>query len=212
MAEEIERIVWAPGSIRTISYSNYGGKLRVEPTENHLELNATLGDTKVTLIDSPTGRTAYELPSTVVGHLGRWLAGDERAIVNQTASTQTQASVGVGSQYQELYVRYRPQASSSTGDITGERRVNVIRIYIINLNSSSPLQTSGELYVKAECVSVTNSVQSYDLNASVSSVTISSELDGVTDSVEIPLTLGASGSTVRLETVISSVKISGVTI
>ena len=212
MAQEVGYIAWAPGSVRTISFLNYGGKLRVEPTENHLQLNSTLGDSKVTLFNSPTGRTVYELPSTVVGHLGRWLAGDERAIVNQTASTQTQASVGAGDEHQEMYVRYRPQLTSSTGDLTGGRRVNVIRVYIININSSTAMQTSGELHIKAECTAVTTSIQSYDLNATVSRVSLSSDLDGVTDIVEIPLTIGASGSTVRIETVVSSVKISGVTI
>ena len=168
--------------------------------------------TVVTLFDSPTGRYIYELPSTVVGHYGRWFRGDERAITNQTASVQAQVSVGAGSEYQELNTRYRPTVSSSIGDLEAGRRVNKIRIYIINLNSSTSLQSSGEFHIKSTAEDVTIVTQSYDLEASITSITLTADLSGVTDSVEILLTVGPSGSTIQYELVISNVKLTEVII
>jgi len=208
----ISTTAWQPGAIRITSFSNYGGKLKIQPSGNNLQLNTTMNTTVVTLFDSSTGRCIYELPSTVVGHYGRWFRGDERAITNQTASVQAQVSVGAGTEYQELNTRYRPTVSSSLGELTVGRRVNKIRIYIINLNSSTSLQSSGEFHIKAAVEDVTIVTQRYDLDASITSITLTADLAGVTDSVEIPITPGPSGSTVHYELVISSVKLTEVII
>ena len=201
----ISNNVWQPGTIRIVSFSNYGGQFKVQPTGNNLQLNATMNTTVVNLFDSPTGRYIYELPSTLVGHYGRWFRGDERAIINQTASIQAQVSVGAGNEYQELITRYRPTVSSSIGDLSAGRRVNKIRIYIINLNSSTALQSSGEFHIKAAVEDVTIVTQSYDLDAAITNITLSANLAGITDHVDIPITAGPSGSTVQYELVISNV-------
>ena len=201
----ISNNAWKPGSIMITTFSNYGGQFKVETTENHLQLNATMNTTVVTLYDNPTGRYIYELPSTVVGHYGRWFRGDERAIVNQTASLQAQVNVGAGDEFQELITRYRPTVSSSLGDLTGGRRVNKIRVYIINLNGSNALLTGGEFRVKATVDSVTVVTQNYDIDAAITSIKLSAELAGITDSVDIPITSGPSGSTIKYELVISNV-------
>jgi len=197
----ISNNAWKPGSIMITTFSNYGGQFKVETTENHLQLNATMNTTVVTLYDNPTGRYIYELP----GHYGRWFRGDERAIVNQTASLQAQVNVGAGDEFQELITRYRPTVSSSLGDLTGGRRVNKIRVYIINLNGSTALLVGGEFRVKATVDSVTVVTQNYDIDVAITSIKLSAALAGITDSVDIPIISGPSGSTIKYELVISNV-------
>jgi WD40 repeat protein len=215
LEEAISGVAWSPGSTRTLAFSDYGGQLRVEPSANHLQLNVTMGASTYTLFDSDTGRFVYELPSTVVGHLGRWLRGDERSIVNQSSAYQAMMWVETGDEHEELIARYRPLASSSLGDLISERRVNNIRVYVVNLNASQPIGSGGEFHVKVVCDNVTTRVSSYDLDSSITDVSVTgvtAELDGVERTVVLPLTVGPSGSTVRVEVVVSHVKIEGVRI
>lgn len=201
---------WQPGSIKITAFSNYGGQFRLDPIGNNLQLNVTINTTVFTLYNSPTGKYVYELPSIEVSHYGRWFRGDERAIVNQTTSEISQVSVVIGDEHQELISRYRPTVSTSISDLIGGRRINKIRIYIINLNGSNAIQLEGEFYVKSIVKNVTVVTQDYDLDASISSITISANLAGVTDSIEIPITNGPLGSTIRYEFIISNIKLSEV--
>lgn len=210
LEEAISAIAWSPGGSRTLAFSDYGGQLRTEPDENHLTLNITMGNTTVTVFDRDTGRFVYELPSTVVGHYGIWLRGDGRSIVNQSSAYQAQMIVEKGDEHEELVAGYRPLASSSVGDLVSGRRVNNIRVYIINLNGSQHLQSGGEFHVKVVCANVSIQVHSYDLNASVTTVSVTAVLGGEEDTVVVPLTLGPFSSTVKVEVVVSRIRIEGV--
>ena len=210
MEGAVSESVWSPGSMRTLAFSNYDGSLRVEPDANHLLLNATMDGSTYTLFDSDTGRFVYELPCTEIGHYGRWLRGDDRAIVNRSTAYQAQMSVGVGDEFEELYVRYRPLASSSVGDLVSGRRVNNIRVYIVNLNASEALDSGGEFHVRVHSTGVDTETHTYDLDPGVTSVYLKAVLDGEEETVSIPVTAGASGSTVKIEVVIGYVEIEGV--
>jgi hypothetical protein len=208
MEAAISSSAWAPGSIRALAFSDYGGELRVDPEANPLLINVTLGDETSTVFDSNTGRFLYELPSTVVGHLGRWLRGDSRPIVNQSTAYQAQMSVETGDERQELRARYRPLMSSSVGGLVADRYVNSIRIYVINLNGSQAIQSGGEFHVKATCTGVATSVYTFNTSEEVAEVT--AVLDGSTRTLQVPLTSSPSGATVRVEVVVSHVKVEGV--
>jgi hypothetical protein len=201
---------WSPRASKVVAISDYGGQLRVEPRGSHLLVNLTMDGSTYTVFDSDTGRFIYELPSTVVGDLDRWLRGDQRVIVNQSTAYQSLMRVETGSEYQELVARYRPLVSSSLGDVSGGRRVNNVRIYIVNLNASEAIQSGGEFHVKVTCENVTTLVNSYDLGVTVTTMDILADLDGVQRTVAVPITVGASGSTVRVEVVVCHVKIEGV--
>ncbi len=208
----ISAVAWSPGGSRTLAFSNYGGQLRVEPNENHLTLNITMGNTTVTVFDSDTGRFVYELPSTVAGHYGVWLRGDGRSIVNQSSAYLARMVVEKGIEHEELVAGYRPLVSSSAGELISDRRVNNVRIYVVNLNASQPLQSRGEFYVRVFCNTVSAQVHSYDHNASVTTLVVTAVLGGEEDAIVVPLTVGPSGSTLRLEVIISRVRIEGVRI
>jgi hypothetical protein len=212
LEEAISFTAWSPGASKAVAFSDYGGQLRVEPEESHLLVNLTMDGSTYTVFDSDTGRFIYELPSTVLGDLDRWLRGDQRVIVNQSTAYQSLMSVETGSEYQELVGRYRPLVSSSLGDVSGGRRINNVRIYIVNLNASEAIQSGGEFHVKVTCENVTTLVNSYDLGVTVTTMSILADLDGVQRTVAVPITVGASGSTVRVEVVVCQVKIEGASI
>ncbi len=212
LEEAISFTAWSPGASKAVAFSDYGGQLRVEPGGSHLLVNLTMDGSTYTVFDSDTGRFIYELPSTIVGDLNRWLRGDQRVIVNQSTAYQSLMRVETGSEYQELVGRYRPLVSSSLGDVSGGRRINNVRIYIVNLNASEAIQSGGEFHVKVTCENVTTVVNSYDLGVTVTIMDILADLDGVQRTVAVPITVGASGSTVRVEVVVCHVKIEGVSI
>jgi hypothetical protein len=212
MEEAISDVAWSPGSVRTLAFSDYGGQLRTEPSTNHLLINVTMDGSTYTIFDEDTGQIIYELPSTVIGRYGVWIRGDDRSIVNQSASYQAQMNVDIGEEHEELITRYRPLLSSSTGDLVSDRRINNIRIYIINLNSSETIESGGEFHVKAVGDSVTTTVHSYDLDASVTEIEIKAVLKGTQGTIEVPLTTSPSGSTVKIEVVICIVKIEEVNV
>ena len=120
--------------------------------------------------------------------------------------------VETGDERQELTARYRPLVSSSLGDLDSGRRVNYIRIYIVNLNASQAIESGGEFHIRVLCDNVTTRIYSYDLDPTITKVSVIADLDGVERTVEVPLSIGASGSTVSVEVVVSSVKIEGVRI
>ncbi|UCH57340.1 MAG: hypothetical protein JSV18_08435 [Candidatus Bathyarchaeota archaeon] len=212
LEEAVSSVAWSPGGSRAFAFSDYGGQLRVEPSANSLQVNLTMDGTTYAVFDSNTGRFVYELPSTIVGRLGRWLRGDQRAIVNQSTSYQALMRVETGTEYQELVSQYRPLVSSSVGGLSAGRRINNIRIYIVNLNASEALTSGGEFHIKVTCDNVTTQVHTYNLSESITSMEITSDLDGTSGSVVVPITVGASGSHVRVEVVVSNVKIEGVSI
>jgi hypothetical protein len=121
-------------------------------------------------------------------------------------------SVVTGSEYQELVSRYRPLVSSSVGGLSAGRRINYVRIYVINLNASEVITSGGAFHVKITCIDVTTSLDTFNGTASDTVMSVSASLDGVTRTISVPISVGASGSSVRVEVVVSSVKIEGVAI
>ena len=148
----------------------------------------------------------------ILGRVGRWLRGDRRAIVNRSTAYQAQMSVVTGSEYQELVSRYRPLVSSSVGGLSAGRRINYVRIYVINLDASEAIASGGEFHVKVTCIAVTTSLDTFNGTASDTVILVSASLHGETRTLSVPIGVGASGSSVRIEVVVSSVRIEGVAI
>ena len=212
LEEAISSSAWSPGSTRVIYFSWYGGELRIEPTGNFLKLNATMGDSSEVLFNSSTGLVLYRLPFTRLSGVGRWLLGDKRAIVNMSSAYQAQVRIELGDVRQELRVGYRPLVSSSVGGLVDGRRVNNIRIYIINLNESQALSSGGEFHSKVLCSGVSTRVHTYNLTSSVSAVSITATLNVSERTVEVPITSGPSGSTVRFEVLVSHIEVKEVSV
>ena len=212
LEEAISSSTWSPGSARVISFSYYGGELRVEPMGNHLKLNVTMGASSEVLFNNSTGLVLYQLPFTSLGRVGSWLRGDQRAVVNRSSAYQAQVHIELGEERQELRVGYRPLVSSSIGGLVAGRRMNNIRIYIINLNESQALSSGGEFHLKVLCSGVSTRVHTYNLTSSVSSVGITATMNGSERTVEVPITSGPSGSTVRGEGLVCHIEVRSVSV
>lgn len=212
LEEAITSAAWSPGSARVVAFSNYGGELRVEPAGNHLKINLTMGAESHIVFNSSTGRVVFELPSASSRRVGSWLRGDQRAVVNRSSAYQAQVHIERGDEAEELIVGYRPLVSSSLGGLAAGRRMNNIRIYIINLNGSQAIASEGEFHLKVLCSGVSTRVYTYNLTSSVSSVGIEATLSGSERTVEVPVTSGPSGSTVRVEVLVCSIELRGVSV
>jgi len=206
----VSSTAWSPGSARVLAFSDYGGEMSVEPEENRLKINITMEASSYIVFNSSTGLVLYQLPFATERHVGRWLLGDDRAIVNRSSAYQAQVRVERGYERQELRMGYRPLVSSSLGGLASGRRVNNIRIYVINLNGSQALSSEGEFHLKVQCSGVSTGLNAYNLSASITSANIRATLGGSEEAVEVPLTSGPSGSTVRVEVLVCHIEVRGV--
>jgi len=129
--------------------------------------------------------------------------------VNKSSSIQSQVYYTRGDDAEELVVGYRPLVSSSTSGLVDGRRINNIRIYVIDLSSSETINVSGEFYIGVLCEDVSSSLNTYD-TSSVSSISVTATLEGDSDSVIVPIENGSVGARIRIEIVVCSVKLMGV--
>jgi hypothetical protein len=212
LEEAISDISWSSGAARTLVFANYGGTFKVDNSSNHLELNITMDETDYTLFDSNIGGFLYELPSINVINYGKWIKGDSRVIVNQSSSYQASMKIEPSREKQELKAHYRPLIVSSVGSLSDERRLNIIRIYIINLNTSEGIYTSGEFRIKVDCSDVNSHLYNYILDSSETYMTFTVNLAGKLGNLIVPLTIGEAGSIVRLEVLTNQISIRGVAI
>ena len=205
LATAISSIAWSAGSSRTIFFSDYGGKMRVEPTQNNLSIVIETEGFSQTIFNGSTGRIAYQLQAS--DYLDDWLLGDRRPLVNSSSAYQAQVRFELGPEGRDLIAGFRPHVSFSLGNIVDDRRLNNIRIYIINLNGSEALLRAGELHLAASCREISSQIYSFSLNASEFSINVTASLNGLNRTLAIPISSGSSGSTVRVEIVASDVEV-----
>lgn len=208
LGSSIDAVAWSPSSSEVISFSNYGGSLRVEPGSRRLIIEVGIGSSTYTLLNITTGSAVYEMPSSKGSKSGSYLKGDSRTVVNRSTSIMSQIYI-LGDEGEELIVGYRPLVSSSIGGLVDGRRINNIRVYIINLNASEELSLSGEFHMGVRCEGVSSSLHTYNAS-SVSSVSVAATLEGVYGSVLVPVESGPGGVQIRVEAVVCSVRLAGV--
>ncbi len=196
-----------PGSSRTFEIADSGGLLRIQPANNLLALSINgTSNPELTIFNSSIGEVIYELPYTPKAQTGLYLKGDGRAIVCQTYSTISQLFIEKGAEHQEIHLRFRPTATYATAGLENGKTVSNIRIYIVNLNSSAPIATQGDLQLQIFCTNVQLTSQTYEISSS-ESLTITSILDGEIGKVSIPILSATEGAVIHIEIVISNVSI-----
>jgi hypothetical protein len=196
-----------PGSSRTFEIADSGGLLRIQPTNNLLTLSINgTSNPELTIFNSSIGKVIYELPYTHTAQTGLYLKGDGRAIVCQTGSTISQLFIEKGAEHQEINLQFRPTATYATAALENGKTVNNIRIYIVNLNSSAPIATQGDLPLQIFCTNAQLTSQTYEVSSS-ESLTMTSILNGEIGKVSIPILGASEGAIINIETVISNVSI-----
>ena len=127
-----------PGSAATLDFRDSGGMLGLQPSANNLTLTVSDNlEINETIFSAATGGVAYDLPSSKSAVSGFYIEGDCNPITNQSGSSLSQlyASAGIGGP--QIQLGYRPQVTYAYAGRENGQAVTDIRIFIVNLNSSS---------------------------------------------------------------------------
>jgi hypothetical protein len=85
--------------------------------------------------------------------------------------------------------------------------INNIRIYIVNLNSSSVIAQQGDIPLQISCVNAQLESRNYDVSYGVGSLTLTSIFNDVRGNVSVPISSTSAGAIVHIETVVSNISI-----
>jgi hypothetical protein len=206
--EAVSSVLWLSGSSRTLKINDYGGELMVQPSTNLLTINVTDdSNNSHTVFNATVGQVVYELPYSEASDTGLFLKGDSRPIVKQTGSIMTQLYVRNGREHVEIALRYRPITSAVTYVNEDNRTVNDVRLYVVNLNFSQDIDSTGEAPLLISCVNVENTVTTHGVRYQTGALTVKASLDGVEGQVSIPVSGSAGGAVVNLELIVCNVRI-----
>ncbi|MEM3626645.1 MAG: hypothetical protein QXZ25_01315 [Candidatus Bathyarchaeia archaeon] len=211
--EAIRSVAWSFGASEVVYMDDCGGTFKIEPTAKSLILNITDGGSFYGIVfNSSVGRVLYELEPSVITNEGLYVKGDMRTIINQSAFTLTQLYFTRNDDAQELTLSYRPSAMVATIGTSNGKPLNIIRIYIINLNSSQGMMQNGKFHLKVTSVNVTTTRQRYEFNGTVSSLMIRAISTESTNVVSLPISSIEEGAIVDVEVVVCNVKLQGVNV
>jgi hypothetical protein len=206
--DAVHSVAWNLGASSTVYMDDCGGTFQISPRAKSLTINFTDNHTFNDIVfNSSTGETFYTLEPSEANYDALFVRGDKRAIVNQSASTITQLYYLIGNDAEELTLGYRPSATATPIGTDDGKPSNLIRIYIINLNSSQNLMLTGKFYLKITAVSITTATRQYEFNGSISSIASKALLDGTSSTVQLPISSNTDGAIVSLEIVVCNIKI-----
>jgi len=206
--ETLLAVLWQLGSARTFEFSDSGGEVNVQPSDNSLIINVTdNSEVAATIFNETIGQVMYELPYSETPDTGLFLKGDSRTITNQSGSVVTQLSIKSGAQHPEILLRYRPTVSYTTAGVESDKAVNNVRIYVVNLNSSETIALFGKVPLKISCVATQITTTTYDLSYEPETLLFTSILEGVSGQVSVPISSTASGAIINVEIVLCNITI-----
>lgn len=206
--DAVHSVAWSFGASEVVYMDDCGGIFQTEPTAKSLLINFTDEQSFYNIVfNSAVGKAFYELESSESNDYGLFIRGDDRAIINQSAFTMTQLYYAIGDDAKELTLCYRPSATAAPIGTSSGKPLNLIRISIINLNSSQNLMLREKFYLKATSVNVTTTTSQYTFNQSVSSLALKTVFGGTLSTVLLPISSNADGAVVNVEIVICNVKI-----
>ncbi len=206
--EAVRSVLWSLSSSRSVRMSDCGGTFQTRPTARNLRINLTDENSLDELVfNSSIGKVFYELEPSSLSIDNYYSVGDAAAITNRSSSPMTQISVLVGENLRELTLSYRPRVMVTVTSTADGRPQNLIRLHIVNLNSSPSLTFTEAFYLKATCLQTGTSTSVYEFNQSISSLSLKADLDGTIHTVRLPISSNEEGATINLEIAICSVKI-----
>jgi hypothetical protein len=206
--DAVRSVAWSFGASKVVYMDDCGGILQTQPTAKNLVLNFTDEQSFYAIpFNSSVGKASYELEPSEFNYEGLYIRGDGRAIINQSSFTMTQLYVATGDDAKELTLCYRPSATAATIGTSNGKPLNLIRIYILNLNSSQALRLREKFYLKITGINVATVTRQYEFNQSVSSLALKAVFDGTSSTVWLPISSSAEGAFVNLELVVCNIKI-----
>lgn len=198
--DAVHSVAWSFSASEVVYMDNCGGIFKTENTARNLALNFTDEQTFYSvLFNSPVGRMYYKLDDSEFNEDGSYIRGDDRAVINQTAFTMTQLYVMTADDAKQLVLSYRPLATAAAIGTSGGKPLNLIRVNVINVNSSANLSQQEKFYLKVTSVNVTTTKTRYEFNQAVSSLAIKSAFDGKETTVWLPISSISDGVVVDVE-------------
>jgi len=201
--DAVRSVAWSFGASEIVYMDDCGGVFQTKSTVKSLVIN--FADDVV--FNSSIGKAFYELESSEFTYDDLFIKGDYGAIINQSAYTMTQLYFSAGNEAKELTLCYRPSVTATPIGTSNGKPLNLIRVYIINLNSSQNLMLREKFYLKVTSLNVTTTTQQYDFSASISSLALKAVFGGILSTVRLPISSNSEGAVVNLEIVMCNVKI-----
>ncbi len=206
--DAVSSVAWSFGASKVVYMDDCKGVFQVETAAKNLLLNFTDGQTfSEVVFNSSIGEAFYKLEPSESNYHGLFMRGDGRAIINQSSSTMTQLYFTVTDESQAITLCYRPLATTAVIGTNNGKPLNLVRVNIINLNSSQDLMLQEKFFLKVTAVNVTTVSSQYEFNESISSLALNAHFDETSDIVWLPISSNTEGAIVNLEIVICNVKI-----
>ena len=198
--DAVHSVAWSFSASEVVYMDNCGGIFKTENTAKNLLLNFTDEQTfSIVVFNSPVGRKYYKLDSSEFDEDGSYIRGDSRAIINQTAFTMTQLYVTTADDAKQIVLSYRPLTTAAVIGTSNGKPLNLIRINIINLNSTANLSQQEKFHLKVTSVNVNTTKTRYEFDQPVSSLAIRSTLDEKETAVRLPISSISDGAIVDVE-------------
>jgi hypothetical protein len=206
--DAVHSVAWSFGASKVVYMDDCGGVFRTAVAAKRLLLNLTNEQTINSVVfNSSVGKVFYEMEPSENNDYGLYIRGDERSVINKTQFTMTQLYVMLGDGKQNMVLCYRPMATVATIGTVDGKPLNLIRVNILNLNSSHTLTLSEKFYLRVTSVNVTTLTRQYYFNTTISSLALKATLDETSSMVMMPISSNMEGAVVNLEIVICNVKV-----
>jgi len=207
--DAVRSVAWSFGASQSVFMEDCGATFKIEHTAKSLIINITDEQTFSQIVfNGSIGKVFYELEPSEIYYDGAFLRGDNRPVINTSSSTISQLYVELGDEAKTLVLCYRPQATVAViGSVDG-KPLNLIRINILNINSSQTLTLREKFYLKVASLNVT-AIQSQNVfNYAISSLALKVTFDGNSGTVWLPISSSSEGALVNIEVTVCNLKIS----
>jgi hypothetical protein len=206
--DAVHSTLWQPGSSCTYDFSDAGGLIRIQPSSNVLTIN--INDTlavQETIFNGSIGQVVFELPYSGSSQTGLFLKGDSATITSQSGASISQLCIENGVEHPEIQLGFRPAVSYVSTGLEDSRRVNNIRIFVVNLNSSQSIALQGSLPLRISCTDTQFTSQKYIVSSETENLVITSTLNGNVGRVSVPISTTTAGAAVNVEIVVCNIAI-----
>lgn len=206
--DAVRSVAWSFGASKVVYMDDCGGIFQIQLTAKNLVLNFTDELTFYDILfNSSIGKAFYQLEPSELSYEGFYIRGDGRAIIDQSSFIMTQLYVTTGNDAKELTLCYRPSVTAASVGTSNGKPLNLIRMYVLNLNSSQTLIFREKFYLRVTSLNVTAVTRQYEFNQSVSSLALKAVFDQTASIVRLPISSNADGAFVNLELVVCNIRI-----
>jgi hypothetical protein len=197
-----------PGSAAVLDFRDSGGQLNIEPSCGNLTLSVTDNPPlNGTIFNETTGQIVYNLAPSESEDIGFYIEGDSSTITNQSDASLSQLCFASSLEGPQIQLGYRPQVTYASAGTQNSQAVTDIRIYLVNLNSSTAISLGGELPLKISCLSVQLKTTTYQVSYPIENLLITSQLNGLNGSVSVPISSTSSGAIIQVQIVSSNISV-----